>query len=58
MIRARDVDTVLFDVLCTVVDEAGSIRAELAADSRTDAAAADLGDRLRKSSGWILAGAG
>ena len=31
MIRARDVDTVLFDVLGTVVDEAGSMRAELAA---------------------------
>ena len=31
MITADDVDTLLFDVLGTVVDEAGSMRAELAA---------------------------
>jgi phosphoglycolate phosphatase-like HAD superfamily hydrolase len=31
MIGAGDVDTLLFDVLGTVVDEAGSMRAELAA---------------------------
>ena len=31
MITADDVDTLLFDVLGTVVDEAGSVRAELAA---------------------------
>jgi hypothetical protein len=29
MIGAGDVDTLLFDVLGTVVDEAGSMRAEL-----------------------------
>ena len=31
MIGADDVDTLVFDVLGTVVDEAGSMRAELAA---------------------------
>ena len=31
MITADDVETLLFDVLGTVVDEAGSMRAELAA---------------------------
>jgi phosphoglycolate phosphatase-like HAD superfamily hydrolase len=31
VITADDVDTLLFDVLGTVVDEAGSMRAELAA---------------------------
>jgi 2-haloacid dehalogenase len=45
VITADDVDTLLFDVLGTVVDEAGSMRAELAA-------ALDQADAGRQAAAW------
>jgi hypothetical protein len=50
MITAADIDTLLFDVLGTVVDEAGSMRAELAAELAAALAQATAGDQAEAGS--------
>jgi 2-haloacid dehalogenase len=64
MITADDIDTLLFDVLGTVVDEAGSIRAELAvaldqagADGSAEALAAAWAERFDVLTSGIRQGA-
>ena len=52
MIRADDIDVLLFDVLGTVVDEAGSMRAELAA------ALDEAGSQAREADALAAAWAG
>lgn len=57
MIGADDVDTLVFDVLGTVVDEAGSMRAELAAALDRAGAPWRSADDLNAEALGILAGA-